>query len=183
MSPVRSTLLRRAAALAILGALLALCYLALVRPFLEAHRRYDESIARLSRSLEQQRTLAQEEPRIQQVMNERKRIDVARRHYLAERNATLASAELQGLVKGAVAQGRGELISMQVVSSPKQDALRQVTLRVRMRGDMGALQRMLHTLEGGLPILVVNQLSIDAAAGGELFVSFDVSGQMRGRRE
>lgn len=183
MSPVRATLLRRAAALAICGVLLALCYFALLQPLLDAHRRYDESIVRLIRSLEQQRALAQGEARIQQVMSERKRLDVGQRHYLAERNATLASAELQGLVKRAVAQGRGDLISMQVVSSPKQDALREVTLRVRMRGDMGALQRMLYALEGGLPILFVNQLSVDAAAGGELFVSFDVSGQMRGRRE
>lgn len=183
MSRVRATLLRRAGALALAAALLALGYFALARPFFEAHRRYDETIARLQRSLEQERAVAQGELRIRQVLEERKRLDVAQRHYLAERSVALASAELQGLVKNAVAQGRGELISMQVVSAPKQDALREVTLRVRMRGDAGALQRMLHALEGGLPILFVNQLSIDAAAGGELAVGFDVSGHMRERRE
>lgn len=183
MSLKNATRLRRAAALILAGAFVALCYFALGRPLLEAHRGYDESIALLGRSLEHQRLIAQTELRIRQAIAERKRMDVARHHYLAERSATLASAELQGIVKRAIAQGTGELLSMQVVSAPQHDALREVTLRVRMRGDVGALQRMLHALEGGLPILFVNQLSIDAAAGGELLVSFDVSGQMRGRRE
>jgi len=178
-----ATVLRKAAALALAGALLALCYFALVEPFFEAHRRYDRTIAKLRLNLEQERAVAQGELRIKQVLEERKRLDVAQRHYLVERSVALASAELQGLVKHAVAQGKGELISMQVVSAPKQDALREVTLRVRMRGGVGALQRMLHALEGGLPILFVNQLSIDAASGGDLMVGFDVSGHMRERRE
>lgn len=182
MSPVRATVLRKAAALALAVVLLTLCYFALVEPFFEAHRRYDRTIAKLRLSLEQERAVAQGELRIKQVLEERKRLDVAQRHYLVERSAALASAELQGLVKHAVAQGKGELISMQVVSAPKQDA-REVTLRVRMRGDVSALQRMLHALEGGSPILFVNQLSIDAASGGDLLVGLDVSGHMRERRE
>ena len=189
MSPVRATVLRKAAALALAVVLLTLCYFALVEPFFEAHRRYDRTIAKLRLSLEQERAVAQGELRIKQVLEERKRLDVAQRHYLVERSVALASAELQGLVKHAVAQGKGELISMQVVSAPKQDLsaqrqdAREVTLRVRMRGDVSALQRMLHALEGGLPILFVNQLSIDAASGGDLLVGLDVSGHMRERRE
>ena len=182
MSHQRATLLRKAAALALAGAVLAACYFTLVEPFFEAHRRYDQSIAKLRFSLEREKAVAQGEQRFKQVLEERKRLDVAQRHYLAERSVALASAELQGLVKNAVAQGKGELLSMQVVPAPK-DALREVTLRVRMRGDVGALQRMLHALEGGLPILFVNQLSIDAASGGDLLVGFDVSGHMRERRE
>ncbi len=183
MSHRHATVLRKAAALALAGVLLALCYFALVEPFFEAHRRYDRTIAKLRLNLEQERAVAQGELRIKQVLEERKRLDVAQRYYLVERSVALASAELQGLVKHAVAQGKGELISMQVVSAPRQDALREVTLRVRMRGDVSALQRMLHALEGGLPILFVNQLSIDAASGGDLMVGFDVSGHMRERRE
>lgn len=176
--------LQRIAALALAAGLLALGYFALVQPYVEAHRRYGDNIAQLRRNLERERTVAQGELRLQQALQERKRLDVAQRHYLAERSVVLASAELQALVKRAVALGNGELVSMQIVNAPqKQDTARDVTLRARMRGDVRALQRTLHALESGLPILFVNQLSIDADSGGDLFVSFDVTGQMRGRRE
>lgn len=178
--------LRRAAALGLAAALLAGGYFGLVRPLVQLHRHYDDEIVRAQESLAEHEAAARNRQELQRLLDERKRLDPARRYYLDEPSPALASAALHALVKRAVERGKGELVSIQVVSaqrdaSPRTPALREVTLRANLRGDARALQKTLYELEYGLPVVVVSNLSVDASAG-ELAIRFDASAFTRERR-
>jgi general secretion pathway protein M len=155
-----TTLQRRAAALALLVAAAGLVYGSMLYPIINAHRDLNERIASLSHRVEQYQRLAQDREALQQALEQRKRIDAAKAYYLAERNPALAAAELQGLVKRAVEQAKGELISTQVTGGQRAT---EVIVKVQVRGDIRTLQRMLHALESARPIVFVNNLSVGSA--------------------
>ena len=182
---------RRFAALALTVALAGLGYGAFVLPLIEAHRYYDESIADLRHRLAQYQRVAKDREANQRLLDQRKRADLAKGHYLAERNPALASAELQALLKRAVEQGKGELVSTQVVS-PQRGS--EVTVKVRVRGSIRTLQKLLYALESSRPILFVNTLTVDAAPAtrparpeatppaNDLVIGIDVTGYTRERK-
>jgi general secretion pathway protein M len=177
---------RRLLALLLAIGLAALVYGALVYPVLETHRRYDRSIAELSERLAAYRAAAAARGALEAAMEERRRSAASRRYFLAERSPALAAAEIQGLVKRAVEQARGELVSIQVLGTQSEESLSELAVRVRARGDVGALQKMLHGLEAGLPVLIVNNLAVESGAGvagppgrapaKDLLISFEASG-------
>jgi hypothetical protein len=166
---------RRAAALVLAALAAGLVYGALVRPIIDWHRRYDERFSSTSLRLAQMRRVAAEGAQTRKLIEERRRANPAKHLYLQERNAALAAAELQDLIKRAVTGGRGELISTQVV--PRESA-REITVKVRLRGTVSTLQRTLHELEGDFPMLFVDHLSVDSATG-DLVIGFDVTGYTR----
>lgn len=184
------SLRRRGAAVALALAVAALVYAALIVPLQQAHRRYDARLAELGERLATHRAAAGSLEDLRKRMQERKRGEAGKRLFLGERSAALAAAEMQGVVKRAVEQARGELVSMQALPVERSDALSEIGVKVRARGDVRALQGMLHALEGGAPVLVVNNLLVEstgalAAASGrppakDLVISFDVSGFMAG---
>jgi len=146
-----------------------------VHPLVTAHRTLDARLASLQAELATLARLAAGREETERQLEAMKRSDAARRHYLAERTPSLAAAELQRLLRRAAEQGQGELISTEVPGGQRPEA--EVTVRARIRGDTATLQRMLHALEAGPPILFVQDLSVDVARG--LVISLDVSGYMR----
>lgn len=171
---------RRAAALAGVVAVMALVYFALVRPVAERHRAYDERHANLIQRLATFQRLIAEGAEARRALEERRLADPARLRYLRERNPALAAVELQDLVKRAVSAGRGELISTQVLGGRLVDARGEITVKVRLRGSTQTLQRTLHALESGSPMLFVDHLSIDSSEG-DLVIGFDITGYSRAR--
>jgi len=146
-----------------------------VHPLVTAHGTLDARLASLQAELATLARLAAGRAEAERRLEAMKRSDAARRHYLAERTPSLAAAELQRLLRRAAEQGQGELISTEVPGGQRPEA--EVTVRARIRGDTATLQRMLHALEAGPPILFVQDLSVDVARG--LVISLDVSGYMR----
>ena len=165
----------RAAAIALALLALAALYAALVHPLVTAHRALDARLASLQAELASLSRLAAGREEAERRLEAMKRNDAARRHYLAERTPSLAAAELQRLLRRAAEQGQGELVSTEVPGGQRPEA--EVMVRARVRGDTATLQRMLHALEAGPPILFVQDLSVDVARG--LVISLDVSGYMR----
>lgn len=167
---------RRAAALAALAAALAAGYAVLVLPLVVAHRALDERSAAQGHRLAQYRRAALERAHDTRQLEEARQRDAAAPYYLAEQGPALARAELQGLVKRAVEEAGGELLSTQGL--PVQKDEREVAVRVRARGDVRALSSMLYALEGALPVLFVRTLAVDAAGeagAGKLLIALDVS--------
>jgi general secretion pathway protein M len=167
---------RRAAALAALAAALAGGYAVLVWPLVLAHRALDERIAAHEHRLAQYRRAALEREHDTRLLEDARRRDAAAPYYLAEQGAALARAELQGLLKRAVEEAGGELLSTQGLPAQKDE--REIAVRVRARGDARALQGMLYALEGTLPVLFVRTLSVDAAGeagASKLLIALDVS--------
>lgn len=104
----------------------------------------------------------------------------------------LASADLQKFIKNAISTAGGQLTSTQVLPSRSENGLRQITVKVRMSGDMETLRSVLHEIETAKPVMIVNQMDIRPMRGrrnrmsriikasNQLNVSFDVLGFMRG---
>ncbi len=182
---------RRAVALALAVLLVVLLYVMLLDPVAEKYRHYDDKLAELSYRLYQYETLAKGRASHQTLLNQVKRRDLAKQYYLARRKPALASAELQQRVKRVVDRSEGELISTQVVSGQRGDRSPKVTVKVRIRGDIRALQKMLYTLETSRPILFLDNVVIQAGrarrraasssktGGKQLTINFDVSGYTR----
>lgn len=181
----------RAAAPALLVLAAALGYLMVVAPVIALYRHYDERIADLTHRLGQYRALADTRTVNQRALDQLKRHDLAKRYYLAERKPALASAELQGIVKRAVERAKGELLSTQAAIGSPGDRPAAVTVKVRLRGSIEALQQLLYALEASRPMLVLDNVVIEPApvrrtpgseaeaAAQELAISFDVTGYAR----
>ena len=90
-----------------------------------------------------------------------------------------------------VDRSEGKLISTQVVRGRRGDRSPEVTVKVRMRGDIRALQKVLYTLETSRPILFLDNVVIKAGparrragssgqtGGKQLTINFDVIGYTR----
>jgi general secretion pathway protein M len=181
---------RRLAALVLAAAFAGVGYAALVQPLIAAHGYFNERIADLKHRLSQYSKAAKSRDSAERQLEQRKRADLARHYYLGERNPALAAAELQALLKRALEQAKGELVSTQVLSGQRPG---EITVRAQVRGDIRAVQRILHALEGARPILFVSSVSVSAAAATraprapavpaakDLLVNFDLTGHTRER--
>lgn len=181
--------LRRGLAVGLVFALLAIVAALSVLPVWRLGVDYDERIAEVRRQLGRFA--------VQDGQQERLRADLRRlqvsgaggRYYLQGKTEALAAADLQRVVKRAVTANKGTLTSTQVV--PTDDAeVRRVVLRVRMRGDINAVQRAFHALETGQPYLFLDNVKVRTWAGGrsgrrgaalqaaKLDVNFDLMGYL-----
>jgi len=106
--------------------------------------------------------------------------------FLEGQSVTVAGAAILQRVASAVRRYGGNVLSSQVEleSSQSKVGLLGVTLSCEL--DQPELQRLLYDIEGGMPFLFVNQLSVQTgqsntgAEGGRLRVLLGVSGQWQG---
>ena len=192
----RPLLQRRVAAVAATILLGFLVYLALIHPVVESYRHYDERIAELTDRVQRYQRAARDGETSARLLEQRKRSDPAKRLYLGGQNASLAASELQGVIKRVVEESKGELLSMQVIGPSKAERASEVTVKVRIKGDIQTLQKCVHALESGRPVLLLSKLSVDAipttsrvtvagksdvirSDGVDLSISIDVTGYLR----
>lgn len=107
-------------------------------------------------------------------------------YHLKNAAPALAAAELQQHIKKTLETHGGQLVSMQVIESTAVPGLSMVTVRIRLRAGIGALQQVLHELESGRPLLVLDNVFLRAvgpghsAGTGSLDAGFDASGYLPG---
>ena len=86
--------------------------------------------------------------------------------YFSNRDTVaLASADLQKFIKAAVTQAGGELTSTQVLPSRNQSGFNQISIKVRMSGDIETLRTALHEIESSVPIVIIDQIDIRPERG------------------
>ncbi|MGR9044378.1 MAG: type II secretion system protein GspM [Gammaproteobacteria bacterium] len=102
----------------------------------------------------------------------------------------LASADLQQVIKNAIASAGGELTSTQVLPSKNEGEFTLIAVKVRMSGDIEALRTVLYRIETSVPLLLIDELDIRPERGrrnrktrqiepsNQLNVSFQVSSFM-----
>lgn len=91
----------------------------------------------------------------------------------------LAGAELQTLLAGAVQAAGGRLVSTQVLpAEPAAPGFRLIRVRGTAALSARQLRDLLHALEGGLPRLLVRELTVRTAdaTGATMEVNLDVAG-------
>ena len=107
------------------------------------------------------------------------------RTFLKGETSALAGAELQNLIKRVMEANDGLLVSSEFRQSTEPLPLTPITVVVRARSSIAALQRILLELDSGRPTLFVDRLSIQSRhrpgrvireLNEELDVDFEVTG-------
>ena len=158
---------RRMFAIAIAVLAMIALIAAIAVPALLLHQRYDKFIDEYSDRLLRYRRVAAQRAAIDQAIKTTESLD-GRANYLRGSSATLAAAELQGMVTRIVEAHEGKVISSQVIL-PKDDAKTTGPSRVAIATQMGAsmvpLQLILHAIETNTPHLFIDQLTVRANQG------------------
>jgi general secretion pathway protein M len=135
---------------------------------------YDDSLARLTRLQERPQTVG---------------IGSAAppgSPFLEGRTATVASAMLLQRLTGAVTAAGGSVISSEVEQGRAQTKEGYLKVVSSLEIRQGALQRLLHDLEAGMPFLFIEQLLVQTTTNpvesDRLRVRLAVSGLWRGGR-
>ena len=133
----------------------------------------------------------------QQLLDEWQAYGPVQQYLLTGGTTGLASAGLQKLVKDIIQQAGGQLLSTSTISYQSKDYLQAVGVRVKLQGDVRAMQRILHELESHVPLLRIDALSINhmnprrsrvrrirtAQTDGTVEMRFTISGYMQAKDE
>jgi hypothetical protein len=149
---------QRLLALGILAIFVAALVGALVVPVVLLHRHYDTAIAELSDNLVRYRRVAAQAPELRTGL-EAVRAKDGRRFYLQNTAINLAAAELQESVKAAIENNGGRITTSQSMPARDDGRFRQVGANVQFFATTGALQKILATLEGQQPYVVVDNIT------------------------
>ena len=181
LSPDQS---RRLALGVLAGALLAIVAFVAVPVWL-VHRHYDAAIADMIDKLDRYRRIATTRPEVVRSL-EAVRAKEARKFFLRTGGAALSAAEVQEAIRTLVEANGGRLISTQVPSAKDEGHYRQVSVNVQLTANILALRKILHRIEGGTPLLFIDNLRVQSqvpstfkpgpGAEPEMFVTFDVYG-------
>ena len=164
-------------------------------PLWQTAERYDEAIAGVQQRLAVERRIAAAGAGLEPLLAEFERGYASDARYLKGASQTLASAELQGIVKRAIVSKRGQILSTQIVDPAREQHPEPVTLGVSMRATLEQAVEIFYLLETGNPHLFVEKVEVRrrgyvqaiarhsrAAPAGPatLDVQFQVSGYLRG---
>lgn len=181
MMPALTPMHRRVAALSILFVVLGVVYGFVVNPLVNRYSANHEQIAQLQQRLAGYRRIASEAPAVKAALN-RKLGEIKRAAYfLRNTKHALASAELQELVRGRITAAKGHLMSSQAYDVSRVEGREQVSVEVRVQGDIGVLRSLLFELTTGRPVVFVDDLNVTAYRGravGRLAQSPNTDGQM-----
>ena len=112
-------------------------------------------------------------------------------YFSAQQSESLASAELQKLLKKSISAAGGQLTSTQVLPRKIEQSFIRISVKVRMVGDMEALRSVLYEIETSRPLILVEQLDIRPIRGkrnritrkieatGKLNINFQVTSFMK----
>jgi general secretion pathway protein M len=183
----------RIAASALLAGLLLVIYLAVFLPFFSVEAEYADNIEELQFRLQRFRKVAAEKDYWLGRMEEIKKQSKQEERFISRDTASLASADMQSLIKESVTGAGGELISTQVIPERKEEQFTRIAVKVRMTGSTQVLRDVLYAFETHKPVLFVENLNLrpiriiqpigpgrkPGRVADKLSVDFDVVGFMR----
>ncbi len=155
LSPERQRLL----AVALLVVTVVVLLAVLLGPIVLLHRHYSTAIDDLNDRLVRYRRVAAQAPELRRALEILKEKD-GRRFFLRNTAPNLASAELADLVRGAIENNGGRITTSQNPGPRDEGAFRQVVVNVQFFATTPALAKILRALDGQVPYLVVDNLSI-----------------------
>ena len=156
-------------ALALFVLAVALAATAIAIPTWRLHQHYDQHIEDYSDQLLRYRRVAALRPHLEEAIAVAERDDI-HKYYLKATTATLAAAELQGLLTRIVESRQGRISSSQMLAN-KDDSNAsasnpvKVSMTIQLTAATVPLQLILHAIETSEPYLLVDQLTVRAAQG------------------
>ncbi len=180
-------------ALGLLAALVLVVVLAALSPLFNTWLDYREQKETLLFRLQRQQTIAARRDSVAQNLDFLHE-QFQQQGYLSDSDTeSLASAELQNIIKTAVTDAGGQLTSTQGLPGKTEDGFMRILVKVRMSCSREALRAVLYALETNVPLLLIDQLDISPVRGArnrsnnklepssQLNVSFQVVSFMRAK--
>ena len=147
-------------ALALLSLIIVLAAAAALLPWWQKISEYDAQSSSYLDQLERYRNMNQRRPELlAQLAAIREQLRLSE-YYIDAATPALAAAELQKKAKQVVEQAGGKLVSTQNIAGSIQENPGRIAVRVRMTGGVEIVAEVLHALEGGRPLLFVEELTI-----------------------
>jgi len=156
---------QRLLALALLAVPLLLGYAVLIAPYRQLLAENRERIADLQFQLERLQKVVSRIPLWQQQLKELEAFQADNRYYLTGTTPALASAALQNLLGEVVREADGEMASTQTLPAKSEDGFTRIAVRIRFSASTTALRQILHTIESGRPLLIVENLTVRPMRG------------------
>jgi general secretion pathway protein M len=160
-----SSWLRRVAAWGLLLGLIAATYTLVAGPLLRAHERLDEAHQRTEGLLADFQRLAQRGAIYQTRLDDLAADESASGLYLDGSTEARAAADLQERVTTLIRTKGGTTKSSEVLSSDAREDLRRIAVRVQFTAFTAQIQQVLHALEGGRPLVFIDNLEIESRTG------------------
>ena len=181
--------LGRLTAVALLLAVLGAAYLYAVAPLVAAYRVADKEIERTRDLIARYEAVAATRQAYQEQWNELSSRQVGSGVYLLAESDALASAELQGRIRDAVAAHGGALRSIQTLPAQSDGDFLRVSVRVQFTAKLEAIHRILYALEAQRPFVFLDKLDVRSRrarrrkelenSDPDLTIRFDVAGYLR----
>jgi general secretion pathway protein M len=181
----------KATALMLLVIAILLVYLLLFHWFVLRHREYAEEIGDLQLQLNRFQTVASQRETLQQQLGKIRGAKSDDELFLVQSTFDEAAAAMNSSIGNMVRTQASELcqiVSRQPVRPRVQERFQKVTVNVRMRCDADDFMQVLHQMEAGTPLMLVDDLNIirprarrtrGAPEQGALDIRFNVSGYLK----
>jgi|GEM_PF-980843 len=153
---------RQGLALALLAILLLLVYLLLLHPYINSYREYGERISSLEQQYKTYERLTQGAEQAEQELRVLQRDRSTAEYYLPESKPALAAASLQQLLSSVIRQTGGQVISTNIINQDDDSPLLKVGIQLHLKLEISELVPLLHRLESGTPLLLIESFSITA---------------------
>lgn len=178
-------------AVGILIIVLILGYIFIMMPLLAIADEYQQDIDDLEFKIARFDRIAIQKDDVLKRVEDIKKRQLKNNNIIPKKAESLASADLQQLVKSTVTSAGGVLTSTQVLPGREQDDFQRIAIKVRMTVDVELLRTVLHEIESAKPMLFIEHLNIRGIKGrrnrktrkievsDQLNVSFEFVGYMR----
>ena len=166
MSPARQRFL--AIALLVIVVTGAMSVTAL--PLVLANVHYQDDIEQLQERLLRLRQISAQDDELRQQYADLRRAQSSRGYFLKGDSETIASADLQRILKRISASNGTQLVSTQQLPATSENNLTRISLRVRVQGPLTGLVESMYALESNSVLLFLDNLSLRQTATRRLRV-------------
>ena len=162
MTPPLSPPFQRALAVAILVAIVAVIYFALVQPLIDTYAADNVAIAQQQEVLLRYQRAAQELPVRQKELAALKQDQAKADGFLEGSSDTLIAAQIQHRVKTLANAAKTELKSSQVLPAAPDGKLKRIAIRGQISATTAGLLTIFHDLEAQSPSLFLDNVTLQA---------------------
>ncbi len=155
----------RAAALAILVALIAILYLGIAMPIVDAYQSIGADTVQLQDQLHRYQRAGSDRAQRQAELAALAQRSSAADGFLQGANDTLVAAQIQNRLKSLADAAHAELRSTQVLPAQDEGALRRISVRGQFATNIAGALQVFHGLEAQYPLLFIDNLNIRSRQG------------------
>ncbi|MCH9698631.1 MAG: type II secretion system protein M [Gammaproteobacteria bacterium] len=182
---------RRWLALGLLILLIVIFIITVVWPLVAQSQANQETISNLTTRLQRYRKIAAGKNQVVEKLDVIKASQDQNNQFFKDQSYSLASADLQQLVKDAINQAGGVVTSTQDIAAKSEGQYEQVGIRVQLTANVAALKDLLYKVESTRPMLIIDSMRIRSSKGrydrklrkrvptDQLTITLEVSGYMQ----